>query len=161
MDPITVLGAVAAATQLVEQGISITKFFYSLYTAINETPAAIQKQVIQVEQIIDLSRLIIQNPSLQRDSVASILRTCLRDAVRFQEMLKKVLVGEKDGHLKKLQKAFSAVMKEKEFVSLLDNLEREKSSLTLCIQKIDSWVDPSSVLICEILILLKGSLTFH
>lgn len=100
------LGAVAAATQLVEQGISITKFFYSLYTAINETPAAIQKQVIQVEQIIDLSRLIIQNPSLQRDSVASILRTCLRDAVRFQEMLKKVLVGEKDGHLKKLQKAF-------------------------------------------------------
>jgi hypothetical protein len=48
MDPITVLGAVAAATQLVEQGISITKFFYSLYTAINEAPAAIQKQAIQV-----------------------------------------------------------------------------------------------------------------
>ena len=82
-----------------------------------------RKQLLHVEQLTDIARLVIQNPSLQEKSVASILRTCLRQAVNMQNLLEKVLVADKDGHLKKIQKSFAAVMKVKDIGGLLDNLE--------------------------------------
>jgi hypothetical protein len=138
MDPLTVLGAVAAATQLVEQGIKITQFLGELYSKVQDAPESVRKQLVHVEQLIDIARLIIQSPSLQEESVVSILRTCLRQAADIQNLLKKVSVVDKDGQLKKIRKAFAAVMKEKEIDALFDNLEREKSSLALCIQEINS-----------------------
>jgi hypothetical protein len=65
--------------------------------------------------------------------VVSILQTCLRQAVDIQNLLKKVLVVNKDGQLEKIWKTFAAVMKEKEIDALFENHEQEKSSLALCI----------------------------
>jgi len=36
-----------------------------------------------------------------------------------------------------MKKSFTAMMEEKDIVVLADNLEREKTSLMLCIQQID------------------------
>ena len=137
MDPLTILGGTAAASQLLQQGANITKFLWDLYSKMKDSPAANRRQTIQIEQLLDLSRLFLQNASLQRDSVASILGTCLLQAQQFQQVLKKVAVTSSDGQLKTLKKSFEAVMKEREIVQLFDNLEREKSSLMLCIQQID------------------------
>jgi hypothetical protein len=137
MDPLTVLGGTAAAAQLLQQGANITKFLWDLYSKMKDSPAAIRRQTIQIEQLLDLSRLFLQIASLQTDSVASILGTCLLQAQQFQQILKKVAVTGSDGQFKTLKKSFEAVMKEKEIVQLFDNLEREKSLLMLCIQQID------------------------
>jgi len=137
MDPLTILGGTAAASQLLQQGANITKFLWDLYSKMKDSPAANRRQTIQIEQLLDLSRLFLQNASLQTDSVASILGTCLLQAQQFQQVLKKVAVTSSDGQLKTLKKSFEAVMKEREIVQLFDNLEREKSSLMLCIQQID------------------------
>jgi hypothetical protein len=137
-DPLSILGAAAAASQLLQQGFQITKFICELYSAVQDAPESIRKQITQVEQLIDVARLIIQNPSLQTASVASILSTCMRSAAEVQGILKKVSATTKDGPLKKAQKALTAVMKEKEILALFNNLEKKKSSLTLCIHEIDA-----------------------
>jgi hypothetical protein len=137
MDPLSVLGAAAASSQLLQQGAKITKFLWDLHSKMKNSPETIHKEIVQIEQLIDLSRLFLQSPSLQKDSVASILGTCLLRAQEFDQELQKVSVHDSDGKFKKLKKTFEAVMKEKEIVQLFDQLEREKSSLMLCIQQID------------------------
>jgi hypothetical protein len=59
MDPLAVLGAVAAATQLVEQGIKITQFLSKLYSKIQDAPESVRKHFVYVKQLIDIARLII------------------------------------------------------------------------------------------------------
>lgn len=137
-DPLTILGAAAAASQLLQQGSQITRFICELYSKVQDAPESIRKQIMQIDQLIDLARLIIQNPSLQTASVAAILSTCMRSAAEVQGILKKASATTKDGQLKKAQKVLTAVMKEKEILTLFNNLERDKSSLTLCIQEIDA-----------------------
>lgn len=137
-DPVMIIGAAAAASQLLQQGVQMAKFICELYSKVQDAPESIRKQVMQIEQVTDLARLIVQNTSLHTASVASILSTCMRTAAQVQGILKKVSATTKDGQLKKVQKALTAVMKEKEILSLFNNLEREKSSLTLCIHEIDT-----------------------
>jgi hypothetical protein len=138
MDPLSVLGAVSAASQLIEMGLKLTLFLSELYSKTQDAPELVRKRTVQIEQLVDLSRLIINNPSLQRDSIASALSTCLRTVQQFQEVLKKVSVAEDDGKFQRARKGFAAVVKEKEIVRFINDLEREKSSLILCIQEIDS-----------------------
>jgi hypothetical protein len=138
MDPLSLLGAVAAASQLVAQGIQITFILSDLCLKAKEAPDTIRKQTAQVEQLINLARLIIQTPSLQKDSIASVLGTCLRTAEQCLASLKKEFMTDKDGKLKKAQKLFSALLKEKEIGRVFDDLEKEKTSLILCITAIDS-----------------------
>lgn len=137
-DPVTILGAAAAASQLLQQGVQMTKFICELYSKVQDAPESIRKQAMQIEQLTDLARLIIQNTSLQTALVASILSTCMRTAAQVQRILEKVSATTKDGQLMKVQKALTAVMKEKEILALFNNLEGEKSSLTLCIHEIDA-----------------------
>jgi hypothetical protein len=138
MDPLSILGAVAAASQLFEQGLKITSFLYELYGKAKEAPESIQKQTVKVEQLIDLALLVKENPSLQTEAVASILRTCLRTAEQFQKTLKKVSIADEDGKWKKAGKVASALFKDKEIIQYFDEIEKEKTSLVLCIQEIDS-----------------------
>jgi hypothetical protein len=66
MDPLSILGAVAAASQLFEQGLKITSFLYELYGKAKEAPESIQKQTVKVEQLIDLATLVKENPLSRR-----------------------------------------------------------------------------------------------
>jgi hypothetical protein len=137
-DPLTVLGTVAAASQLAGHIIKTTIFISDFYSNIQDAPEWIRKQDAQVKQLINIARLIIQNPSVQTDSVASILGTCLRTARKLKEVLQKSLVIPKDGKIRKFQKGLMAIINEKDIITLFENLEREKSSLILCIQVCDS-----------------------
>jgi hypothetical protein len=120
-----------------EQGANITKFLWDLYSKMKRAPESIHRQIVQVEQLLGLSRLFLQNSSLQKDSVASILGTCLLQAQKFHDFLRKISVIDTDGRFKKMKKSFEAAMKEKEIIVLFDQLERDKTSLMLCIQEID------------------------
>jgi hypothetical protein len=81
-----------------------------------------------------------ENPSLQTAPIASILQSCLKAAQPLSEALTKISVSDADGKSKRIQKVISALIKEKHISASLGDLEREKNSLILCIQEIDSYV---------------------
>jgi len=138
MAGIEVLGALAAASQLTEQGFKISVFISDLYSKVRDAPESIRKQSVQIEQLIDIARLIKHNPPLQTVSVESILRSCVVVTEELQKILGKISTAAGDGRVRKLWNALDGVIKEKRILALLANLEREKSSLALCIEAIDS-----------------------
>jgi hypothetical protein len=75
----------------------------------------------------------------------SCLDSCTHRIEEFQQLLEKIDVDVSDNKWKRLRKSFEAVLKEKEVIELFTNLEREKSSLVLCIAEIDSCVIPKSI----------------
>jgi hypothetical protein len=132
MAGVEVFGALAAASQLTEQGLKITIFIYDLYAKIRDAPESIRKQSVQVEQLIDIARLVKHNPTLQTVLVESILRNCVAEAEKLHEILGKISTAAKDGRVRKLWKALDGM------ATLFAKLEQEKSSLALCIETIDS-----------------------
>jgi hypothetical protein len=138
MTGVEVLGALAAASQLTEQGLKISIFISDLYAKVRDAPESIRKQSVQVKQLIDIARLIKHNPPLQTALVESILRNCVGEAEKLQEILGKISTAAGDARVKKLWKALDGVTKEKKILTLFAKLEREKSSLALCIETIDS-----------------------
>jgi hypothetical protein len=129
MDPLSVLSATSAAAQLLNQGIQINNFLYHLYSKPQEAPEVVQKQIIQVEQLIGLARLIIQNPTLQNVAIVSVTWLCLRSARQSQALLTKISVTKEDGKLQKLQEDFAALIQEKEFIKHFDALKSFIESL--------------------------------
>lgn len=140
MDPLSALGAAAAASQFVDQGLKVTIIISGFYSSMRDAPDTVRHNLFQVEQLISISKLIIQNPALQTASIHSTLSTSLGEASKLQHALKKVHVLKAAGSVEHARKAFMTVMKEKGIVQLFANLEREKTALVLCIQEINSYV---------------------
>jgi len=138
MAGVEVLGALAAASQLTEQSLKIAVIISDLYSKVRDAPESIRKQSVQVEQLIDIARRIKDNPPFQTALVESILCNCVGEAEKLQEILRKISTAAGDGRVKKLWKALDGVAKEKRILALFAKLEREKSSLALCIGTIDS-----------------------
>jgi len=138
MAGVEVLGALAAASQLTEQSLKIAIIISDLYLKVRDAPESIRKQSVQVEQLIDIAKLIKHNPPLQTALVESILRNCVGEAEKLQEILGKISTAAGDGRVRKLWKALDGVAKEKRILALFAKLEQEKSSLALCIETIDS-----------------------
>ena len=129
-----VLGAVATASQLTQQVLQIAAFIAD----IRDAPESIRKQSVQLEQLISIAGLIENNPPLQTGEVVSILRNCVNDAKELQEILVGISSAAGDGKVRTVWKAVAWVTKEKEILNQLSCLERDKSSLELCIEAINS-----------------------
>lgn len=138
MDPLSILGATAAASQLFQQGLDISKFLWELYSRGQEAPEVIRRHIAEVDQLTELAKLIQQNPSLNHASIASVLDSCLSVTQPFQAMLQELSTSGQDGRFVRLQKAVLVVLKEKEIDRFFEQLERAKSSLIISIQRIDS-----------------------
>lgn len=52
-----VLGALAAASALLEQGIKAVGAISSLYSKIRDVPESIGQQCVQIKQLIDIAKL--------------------------------------------------------------------------------------------------------
>ncbi len=138
MSGVEVVGALAAASQLAEQILKAVAFISDLYVKVRDAPESIRKQAVQVEQLIDIARLIEHNPSLQTGAIASILQSCQSEARNLLDILCKILVAAQDGKVKQLWKAIDRITKEKKILGCLRKLEQEKSALALFIATIDS-----------------------
>lgn len=138
MDPLSILGALAASSQIAQQSYDGIKFLNDIRTQMKDGPKKISEQIQQIEQCVTLLVLIVKNASLQTSEISSIVHTYLRFANELKDCLGSCLVCPEDGKKTKLRKALIGVRAEKRISSMLANLEREKSSLSLCIQNIDS-----------------------
>lgn len=140
MSGLEVLGALASASQLAEQGLKITATVYDIYRKVRDAPESIRKQTVQVEQLIDIAKLIESTSSLQTDLVASILSSCTDEAHRLLHSLQQVAPGPENHLPMKIWKAVNGTTKEKKILEHFTKLEQGKSSLTLCIGTTDSSV---------------------
>lgn len=135
---LAVLGGLAAAFQLTQQCIQITRLIAGLYTNITDTPGNIRLHATQVGQLAAIAELIEKNSSLQTDLVTSILQTCQEVALQLLDELTKVSSSAKDGRVKKSWKTLVGLTKEEKIQALFNKLEQRKSTLSLCIETIDS-----------------------
>ena len=136
-DPLSILGAIAAASQLAQQASEIIKFFSALYSKIQDAGESIRTRMLHIEQLIDISKLIAKTLTLQTTAIQSVLVACLRTTITLHDILQE-FSSDEEGLLRRIMKAVKAVRKEDKIMILLDNIEREKSSLALCIHQIDA-----------------------
>ncbi|KAH7363813.1 hypothetical protein BKA65DRAFT_122788 [Rhexocercosporidium sp. MPI-PUGE-AT-0058] len=137
MSGLEILGAVSAASALAEQCSKVVKLACDIYKKY-QNPDEVKRQLVQVQQLVDLSVLIKRNPSLQTTEMESLLISCIADIRNFQAKLLKIKSNIFDSRLRKLKKSVAAVMQENDVKDLFTRLEQHKSSLTLCIAEIDS-----------------------
>ena len=137
-DPVTVLGVIAATSQLAGQLISTSFAIHNFCLKIHDAPSLIREQSTHLEQVTRIAGLIIQNPGLQTASVASVLGTCMREAEELRQLLEEGVASEGSHAMIKFKKAFLSVANEKKVMGLFQQLERAKVSLGICIQEIDS-----------------------
>lgn len=139
-EPLTILGGIAASSQIAGQLISLSVKIYELYQEIQDAPPLIRKQLKHVEQLSGIARLILENRGLQTDSVASVLGTCLCEVHELRRLLQSCKAPDKSRSAVKFQKTLIAVMNGKKVRDLFERLDREKASLLLCVQEADSYV---------------------
>jgi hypothetical protein len=136
-DPVTILGAAAAATQLAAQAFSLAQFLHGLYGKLDTAPAEARMRISDLEQLFSIARLIETTRSLQTPEITGILGVCLRNARVVHENLSN-LSPDGVGKLKKLLRTVKIVYKEDEVAGLLLKLESGKKSLALAIHQVDA-----------------------
>src|SRR5438045_7350907 len=123
-DPVAILGATAAASQLVEEALKITLFLCQLGSQIRGARDSTNRRVEQNEQLVSNARQIISNLSLQTETMVSILRACLEETRKLDRLLQKLVVSSRHSRPVRFTRSLKAVMKEKEIKAHFDNLER-------------------------------------
>jgi hypothetical protein len=138
MSGLEVLGAVSAAIQLADAGLAIVKFLSILCSTLHDAPEYFKKQSIQIQHLIEVARLIQQNPSLQTTLISSLLMNCNEKAKELEGILGKATAKLNAGKVERYWKTLGGVMKGSRISELCKSLEEEKSALILCIASINS-----------------------
>jgi hypothetical protein len=133
-----VLGALASAVQLCDTCLKITTSATDLSSRVGGVPETIWKCIAEIEQLIEIARLIEHNHSLQTPLIASVLSTCHGDADQLLDILKNNDIQPTAGKVTKYWKALEGATKEKRILALCQRLQEKKSSLTLCIASVNS-----------------------
>ncbi len=120
--------------------ISTSFAIYDFCLKIHDAPTYIREQLTHLKQLTSIAGLIIQNPGLQTNLIASVLGTCLHEAEQLRQLLENGVSSERTHAIVRFQKACVGIMNEKKTVGLFQQLERAKISLCICIQEIDSYV---------------------
>ena len=138
-DPLTILGATAASTQLAVQATKSIIFLMDLRTRMNSASEDVQKYTIHVEQLINLTELFQDTPSLHTP-IAPTLKTCLVQAQKILDFMQKFTVKDTENWFRKSKKKFRVALKDKEINQMFEQLEREKTSLMIAVAQVDGLV---------------------
>lgn len=132
------LVAAAIGAQLIEQALSLSKFCYETISDLINAQEEVKKKLIPVNQLISLSNLIISNPALQTDSIASCLASALSELRRLDNKLRSFSASSDSKWTEKTKKAFMAVFNRKAVKKSFDTIERHKTLLVIAMHEIDS-----------------------
>lgn len=124
-DPLSALGAAAAASQIASQAFDLVKYISGLYSRINEAPELMQTRISHLERLIEISRLIAKTRPLQTAEVQKVLVACLRTIIKLRELLDKYFL-EDHGKIKKIVNTIRIGNKEDDVAMLLAAIERER-----------------------------------
>lgn len=138
MEPLAIIGATAAAFQLADQGIAITKYLHSNISSLREAAQVTQHRLELVGQIQGVFQAIISHPSLQTHAVANLLQPALQSVSKLQDDLLRINTPSNGSRWKRWSRSFRAVMNSDAIERAFAKLDRETTSLVLCLQTVDS-----------------------
>jgi hypothetical protein len=128
MSGLEILGVAASALQVAQVTLDIVASLTVLFNQIRDAPKLLQARLVQVQTLIEISRLIASMPQLQTAEVEALLK----------HVLQSLVIEQGGSSIKKWIRAVGGAVMGKRIIGLLHNLEVGKSALTLCITRIDS-----------------------
>jgi len=134
MDPITALGAIAAASQLAQQCLYLT----SLITSIKSSQTYITQISQHVTHLTYLSHRVISNPGLQIRIISQLLSALLAETRSLDESLRDLVVSRKDGRARRWLKGVNSVRRREVLEERVHGLERMVSLLGVAIGEVNA-----------------------
>jgi hypothetical protein len=138
MSGLEILGVAASAVQVAQVSLAIVTSLTSLFNQIRDAPKALQTRLLQIQTLFEISRLVARMEQLQTAEVESVLQSCAKDGETLRDLLEGLVIEEDGSRIKKWVKAIGGLVMEKKIAGLLQSLEIGKTSLMLCIARIDS-----------------------
>ena len=135
MDPISALGAAAAAGQFAEQAITILSKLVDLYKRSRKAQATVKGQKNRLEQIKSIADQIRGNPALQTPTIASVLQNCNEVLSVIEQALSTLLLRFTKGGLWKVSAPLLAALREQHTENLFEQLKEHKMDLMLCLEQ--------------------------
>lgn len=129
-----VLGAVAAASQLVEQVVKIV----TLVNDIRDAPKDVLEHIESLSRLTAVAEGIKLNPSYQSTQTAEILASINIKTTDLVAILNKANVSPADNKSNAIRKAVFATWKDERIITALDQIERDKNTLALWLARIDA-----------------------
>lgn len=137
-DPLTTVGAIAAASQLASQCLNLTLFICSIPSQLRDSRGLIKETAQQIEQFTSIARQIISNPSLQTENMAKTLDRCLEETRKLSSFLEDLAVGQRDGRVKRWKKGLKAIKDRSVVKDKVERMERWRALLALCVAETDA-----------------------
>ena len=127
-----IVGLLASASQLAVYSVIITNSISEIYRQVQDAPRRIQQHMEHVTQLADTAQLIEQHHSLQMINTDRQIRTTLKQVKTLSAILDQITSDYAHGSIRNYWKILKGKT-EKEIIANLDQLEKKKSSLRLCI----------------------------
>ncbi|KAJ9606001.1 hypothetical protein H2200_009850 [Cladophialophora chaetospira] len=131
-----ILGALAGATQLAEQILGLVRFIQNT----RDAPKEVLEHIASLKQLESVTENIKTNPSYQSQQVADVLSLLNAKVKAIADILSKVRATATDDKATAIKKAVVATWKDDNVTSRLDQIERDKTTLALCLAQIDAQV---------------------
>jgi hypothetical protein len=134
MGGLEVLGAVAAASQIAEQVLGILKLIQS----VRDAPEDIISHLSSLQGPAKVAQSVRTTSSYQYPQVAGILDLINNKVEVVSRTLNGLAVTSSDNKPSILEKALIAAWKDGSIINKLDQIERDKMILALCLSRIDA-----------------------
>lgn len=126
------LGIIAGATQLAAYSIKIVLHIDQIFAEVRDSTSRMREHLNEVKQLIEVTTLIKQHNSLRTPIIHAQLQKTLLEARSLYNILSETTTKYSDRILWCYWDFLRGVGEER-ILSSLTKLEREKSTLTLCI----------------------------
>ena len=136
MAGIEIVGLLASVSQLVVYSIKITTCLSEICQRVRDTSLRIAQHSDQVRQLVIIVRYIENHRLLQTVHVHAQIDATLEQAVSLSATLEQLRNDYSRGKIRRYWKTIQGG-KEKEILANFDRLEKEKSSLLLCISVVN------------------------
>ena len=132
MSGVEILGVLASTTQLAAYSIKIALHLDEIHAAVTSTSAQIKRHLRQIKELIAIAVLIEEHESLWSTAIHRQLQSTLVEAQNLHELLEKLAERNSQNVIWRYWSLLSGIV-EKTVLTCLDNLEKEKSTLCICI----------------------------
>ncbi|KAK3292420.1 uncharacterized protein B0H64DRAFT_365317 [Chaetomium fimeti] len=128
-----VIGIVAAAGQFIEVTLKVIRLVQEVRSKSRNAPAETQQWIQEIETLKDIATVVQRTAALQTPQIEDILRRCDSHSRSLYAILDAISCETDANFGKKTWAAINGVAQEGKIRALFDDLEREKSSLTVYI----------------------------
>lgn len=133
MSGLEVIGGLASTAQLVAYAVKAAAFLSDIYERLKHAPERIEQHAHQLKRLIDIILHIKDTHSRHTKLVFAQLDCTIAQACSLRDILIKVLGQYTQPSLRRRYWKRLKGKKERQILIALQNLEREKTQLTLCL----------------------------